>query len=583
MKKLMVMIMLLFASPVAAQLSHAYDPNYVDFSARMDTLASIQVSNFNSGLLNADPFEDFYLVTDVDNPSRLRYGGPFIFDSTIRYAPFDWPYLRADLDGDGIPDIMGVGGNLSNGPSFFKGIRNYPYFDTATALLTDRYHRAYAEAPNIIGAADVNGDGITDIVADDGGSGVLVIFSYYGSPHFGDSTFITANDSSTILPDLSWTGGTIGSYSKGSKPLLFLAGNATSPDTPHTVTYKIGVLRHLNDLAHDSMVYLSQTTDQPKWYNPTPDSMIAATGLYTMDITGDGIPDLLVTDNKYIYIFKGSDSLGYYPLTKDRAYYQIPHPVLLEGPGSDWSYIDQWADRMFNCGDLTGTGIPVLGVDGQSQFTGRNAIFFYSGGKALDSLFDGVVRIKSEGYGSLDTLHSINILGRSAVLLPDYVDYNAVSYDFLLYRDGENIPHQTNPRFASVNSGAIPSELNLSAVPSIANRYVKIHIASPEYVSTELTIFNLLGEIVAARTVAIDPGDNIEYFDISHWPSGTYIAELSVEEQSFNHTIYRATLKTYSFTTMKTRPITLSFLMVPSHYLSGTGADTGHTDVPRNP
>ncbi len=87
-----------------------------------------------------------------------------------------------------------------------------------------------------------------------------------------------------------------------------------------------------------------------------------------------------------------------------------------------------------------------------------------------------------------------------------------------------------NPSFASVST--VPSaSFNLWAAPLLANRYVKIHAASPEPVLGKLSIFNLLGEIVTARTVTIDPGDNIEYFTTSQWPSGTYIAELSLKNK----------------------------------------------------
>ena len=129
MKRIIAMaVLLLAASPVAAQFSHAYDPNYVDFSAKMDTLAQIEATNFNAGLLNADPFEDFYLVRDEVEPALLRFGGSLIFDNTLRRASFNLPYLRVPLYSASVPDIIGVGGSLTVGPSLFKGHECVPIF-----------------------------------------------------------------------------------------------------------------------------------------------------------------------------------------------------------------------------------------------------------------------------------------------------------------------------------------------------------------------------------------------------------------------------------------------------------------------
>ena len=56
-------------------------------------------------------------------------------------------------------------------------------------------------------------------------------------------------------------------------------------------------------LAHDSVVWLSHTTNND-YFDPG-DSMIVPKYLYATDITGDGIPDLLVSDGVHIWIFRG--------------------------------------------------------------------------------------------------------------------------------------------------------------------------------------------------------------------------------------------------------------------------------------
>ena len=206
-----------------------------------------------------------------------------------------------------------------SGPSFFKGIKRYPYFDTATAVLITHDYEPGTEQPIVIGAEDCNGDGIPDLIAATLSPpyGYTDFFLYYGGGgRLNNSGFLYPNNSVQTVRNSNWHGATSGIYSKGGKPMAFIAQSDKTHDTIPKEIFQIGVLRHLNDLAHDSLIILSHTTDAPHWYNPGSDSMIATTGLYTMDITGDGISDLLVTDGVYIYVFKGTDSLGYYPLTK---------------------------------------------------------------------------------------------------------------------------------------------------------------------------------------------------------------------------------------------------------------------------
>ena len=120
--------------------------------------------------------------------------------------------------------------------------------------------------------------------------------------------------------------------------------------------------------------------------------------------------------------------------------------------------------------------------------------------------------------------HSVDRTGRSAVLVS--VD----NFDFLLYHDGDKIPHVTNPQFASVSGEQLASS-NLTAIPTIANRYVKVHAASPIAATEHLVIYNLLGVAIASRRIEVDAGDNTEYFETTGWASGTYTAELNADNQ----------------------------------------------------
>jgi hypothetical protein len=105
-------------------------------------------------------------------------------------------------------------------------------------------------------------------------------------------------------------------------------------------------------------------------------------------------------------------------------------------------------------------------------------------------------------------------------------DFEHGDIDNLLYRDTDSLPHRTNPNL-SVTTLKATTVFGMSTFPSIAQKYVKVHLQSRSAEFGMLIICDLLGRAILSRRIRIDPGENIEYFETSGLASGTYFVRLS--------------------------------------------------------
>jgi hypothetical protein len=527
MKCLLIFVLLLAASAATAQ-SAAGDPDAIDFSAKLDTVSRAEGGwVLNAGLLNDDAYDDFFIAGTFPR-SSFRYGGSLLFSDPAQY-----PLARAEEVPVALTDITGTGridliGDWSRGtPILHKRLTSAPYFDSA-GIVQLTVHGKFPTI-GLVGVTDLNRDGIDDILTfstteSTYGNGFLV---YYGSPHIADSAVKYPDDSlSGIKPYL----GALGTFSKNGRPLLFMAISSTDPNPPHKVTVKIAVLRRLDSIGHDTVASLSQTDKIASAVLDNDDSMISAQGMYAADITGDGISDLLISDDHKIYIFQGSDSLGYYPLTKDRAYYSIPNPRLLDWQDNRFVNVDQFGRYMHACGDLTGSGIPylmVLGNPNVQNFSLQANALFYAGGKALDSLYDAVVSIDNTVQSlTMDTLHSVDNSGRTSVLLFDQNDQHdgLSTLTLLLHKESDRIPHKTNPRLSVVNTAPIAHE-DIRVIQ--AGNYIKLNVIAEESNQVRIVVQNILGQQIFAKDEMLTAGDNLTYIETHSWASGTYLTSVT--------------------------------------------------------
>jgi hypothetical protein len=505
MKYILILgLLTLFTSTVFAQ---AADPDAIDFSAKMDTAIRWTdtyniVSCLNIGLQNQDPWEDLEITIYPDGASyshgEIRFGGSLITKPTTGLLVGGMPTLYGDLDGDGIGDLF------TEDILWYKGKKEPPYFDPSSNAQL-QFHDF--PAPQIIGIGDYNKDGNNDLLASAGYGGVplFIVYRFNGGSQIGQTSKIFASDS-LVLKQQYYTA--VGKFRPKQDPMLVLAVDRT-----------IYLVTKLDDLAHDTIRLISDTTT----------SGILMKSMYVMDITGDGIPDLILSDGLYIYIFKGGDNFGTYTLSRNTAYYIIPSPRVLDFV--NYGFIKDFGMHMRNCGDITGSGIPYLAVEAEINEAGfyKGFEFFYAGGKALDSLFDATMGFSDQVAIVSDTLHRINTLGRTACLIDNGRFSGGFDNELLLFNDCEKIPHVTNPQMVSVRSAINNQGFIAEAYPTLANAFVKLRIKSPEPLRGTITVYDLLGAIIEKRQVRFDSGENIEFFTTKNWMSGTYIVKTETE------------------------------------------------------
>ncbi|MEO6938660.1 MAG: T9SS type A sorting domain-containing protein [Candidatus Kapaibacterium sp.] len=520
MKYILILgLLTLFTSTVCAQ---AADPDVIDLTSRlriMDTSNNVRALNLNTnvGFQNSDSFEDielgYYPYSGVDY-SSLRFGGPLLLVPTETHIEH-YVAQYGELDGDTINDIITPISGVH--PFFHKGKPKSPYFDSV-ANGTFRF-KSYLAYIIPIGIADYDGDGINDLLCNvepQLTNDQTYIVKYKGGPRF-DSLDIFPSDSIPFPPSgTTGHGSIVGKFGKHLPPMIVLAVDVKNTDPP---LRKVGLIRIDSVLSKDTVEWFT-TSDRDT-------GVISPAKLYVADITGDGIPDLLALDSTSIYIFKGGDDFGTYPLTKKNAYFTIHSPKDLDA--LNYSRLEDFGGTMFNCGDMTGTGIPYLMVTATET---RGAVdiryvFFYAGGKALDSKFDAFIKEYRYSYFLMDTLHTIDGRGRTACIFQSFSNSEG-DYDALIYQDCEKIPHKPNPDLNNaVSTASYSSPFSAVAYPQEAKNFVKVHITGASKIANATaTIYDILGRPIVSHTVVLAKGDNTDYFDLRNYPNGSYTIEI---------------------------------------------------------
>ena len=318
-----------------------------------------------------------------------------------------------------------------------------------------------------------------------------------------------------VDPYYTWDfkGLTGGGYRPGHIPMIIWAGSNTLADRRR---YKISLIKNEHHISEDTL----------DWISNSDSGGVHVQNVYSMDITGDGIDDLLVTDGDSIFIYNGNRNFGTYQLTRSNAYYVIPSPSHLD---PRIGHLKDFGGYMRNCGDLTGSGVPVLMTTASQndQFGNyQTYAFFYCGGKALDSLYDAEYDEPREVFFTMDTLHRINGDARTSVI------FQNVERNYLIHDGAERIPHRTNPNLRGVE--ARPTQrFTASAEPSIASTTVRIALGGMDRpVNATIELRNVLGELVDSRSLGVIAGSQIEAFNVSALPSGIYVAEIRLGQSA---------------------------------------------------
>ena len=525
MRILAIIVLYCFIS--SAALGQALDPNAINLSKSLKVLETsgadyILNANCNVGLQNEDSYEDMmfgYFPDTLPDYSALRLGGSMLFNfnhtPSIQHTALEY----GDFNGDGIKDIISSVYGLH--PFFNKGLGVAPYFDS---LPRGAFRfKSFPADIIIVGAGDFNGDGIKDLFCTV--ENLVGVGSYY-TMFTGGKNF----NQSTIYPDDSLDGGSfvhgakqytdiVGKFGK-NLPYMYLISVVDRTVAPDIL--KTGLVRLLSPLSKDTVEWFTRSDRDS--------DVISPKVMYVMDITNDGIPDLLAVDGTSIYIFKGGDDFGTYPLTKKNAYFIIHSPKDLD---VGYFALEGFGGYMRNCGDMSGSGVPYLMVTASVNKASYyySYAFFYAGGKALDTKFDAFIKEERFSAFPIDTLHSIDGSGRTACIFQSLVNAGG-DFDELLYEDCDKIPHVTNP-----DLGGVPihqtenNDLSAIAFPAIAQNFVKIRITSTgHFTNGILTVNDILGRIMVSRSVSLSEGENLEYIDLHNYPSGSYSIQVKTDK-----------------------------------------------------
>ncbi|MDP4230483.1 MAG: T9SS type A sorting domain-containing protein [Bacteroidota bacterium] len=230
-----------------------------------------------------------------------------------------------------------------------------------------------------------------------------------------------------------------------------------------------------------------------------------------------------------ICIFKGGPDFGSKRLSYDSPDYFLHSPAYYSGDFVN----DVWPGDILDCGDLTGTGNPVLAIRGGYFTYGFTS--FYVLGKALDDKIDAFFSQNGGGYGGADTIHVSNggkttfIMGAPAYQSPeDQKDGIFQKGSLQVLYGAEKIPVRLNPQFADApqrNLDESPS--HIIAYPNPCSGHTVLTFDNCSASKMKIQVVSTSGvEVLQDETPAV--GGLQQYaVDLSTIPAGEYIVNLS--------------------------------------------------------
>jgi hypothetical protein len=262
---------------------------------------------------------------------------------------------------------------------------------------------------------------------------------------------------------------------------------------------------------------------------------------------GDRSVDLLLplqTDGfmlNSIWIFRGGPDFGKKRLTVDtgatvpsefqQAEFILRHPAVINPAYKNY----QWGGFIKECGDITGTGRPVIKTNGGGGAFSPGTDYYYVLGDAIDDKADIAI-----GYEIGATVEAVDVNADNDkyadVLFHAYSTYSNGSLTpdssgLLLLHGSPKIPIHLNQKYAVPVS--LQRDEQCRAYPNPAGRGTTLTFRSNGE-QIHISVRDLLGRQVMSTTTESDIGQTTFYLPLQDLESGTYTVAVSSSGSTCN-------------------------------------------------
>jgi hypothetical protein len=244
------------------------------------------------------------------------------------------------------------------------------------------------------------------------------------------------------------------------------------------------------------------------------------------DKSVDFFGSVLTTDdkNRAQLFFRGGRDFGSKRLFLDSVDFVMHSPRYID---NSWSSNLTWGDRIWNCGDMTGTGNTVICTHGSDDGNTTNFYYFYLLGRAMDEKVDMYYSMYNNGVGVIDTLvadrDSLQDVVNGLVIFTSDDDVFNGKRDvgsLQLIRGSKQIPVRVNPKYSVAPTST--SNAIFSVYPNPIRNHFQADFRLRESGNALVRIFDLLGREVYREQFRASAGEQIKRIQIPRLANGVY-------------------------------------------------------------
>jgi gliding motility-associated-like protein len=245
-------------------------------------------------------FGGFVTFRNISTPGNIAYEAPESWNGKTDRSP---PYNVVDLDGDGLPEMIGGHGNGGGGPNVWIAQNMSTPGDVQFGPSIFYFPEALDDAPSQATVGDLDNDGKPEIILTTGFQGAFTIFKNTSTP--GQLSFTPlftlaeGHNDAVLIADFNLDG----------KNDLAFAELFNGDDIQIRINTNTDATLDASDLATEIVL--------------KSDLGYRAGGVIISDINGDGKPDIVATDDADIGFFENVFSGGVFDANAFVEAYQL--------------------------------------------------------------------------------------------------------------------------------------------------------------------------------------------------------------------------------------------------------------------